>query len=698
MSRHLILVSLCLLGACRFSVADESATVEKVPVERIVLFNSGVGFFEHRGEVEGDDEVNLQFKTADINDLLKSMVLEDLGGGHISTVSYGSRDPIAKTLKTFAIDLTSNPTVFQLLSQVRGREVIVHAPGELRGTVVGTESRQQAVPDAQPIRADYLNLLTDKGLQSVALSSLDRIEFADAALQKEFRAALTTLASANNTDEKTVTLKFLGDGKRKVRVGYIREAPVWKTSYRLVLQDNENHAENENGSLLQGWAIVENTGNQDWNNVQLSLVSGRPISFQMDLYSPLYASRPMVQHELYASLRPQLYDQDMDSDPFGAEEGALGKQKSMPRSVMSGPRRSSGARGLGGGGGFGGGEYGMAAEQELDLAISSVEPIGTAGDVGELFRYDIDLAVTLERQRSAMLPIVNEAVEASKVSIFNASVHAKHPLNGIRLKNTSDLHLMQGPITVFDGGTYAGDAKIADLPPGGERLVSYAMDLDIEVATKNYTSSEQLVTAKLSKGVLHTKYKHSREWNYTIKNSGGKSKTVLVEHPHAAAWNLVKPARADETTRDRYRFVVEAAPEKPTTVDVVEERLIKQTASVINLKEKQLGLYIAAKAISAPVKEALREVQDRRAAMDEMQQRIEERSQQLRTINNEQTRIRQNMEQVPRDSELYKRYIKKFTDQEDEVERLRNEIRELRAKARQQYQELEDFVSELELE
>ena len=191
-----------LLG---IATAAEDNTA-KVPVERIVLFNSGVGFFEHRGEVNGDDEVNLQFKTGDINDLLKSMVLQDLGGGHISTVSYGSRDPIAKTLKTFAIDLTSNPTVFQLLSQVRGREVIVHAPHEIRGRVVGTESRQQAVTDAQPIRADYLNLLTAEGLQSVALSSLDRIEFADPELEKEFRAALATLASANNTDVKTVTL------------------------------------------------------------------------------------------------------------------------------------------------------------------------------------------------------------------------------------------------------------------------------------------------------------------------------------------------------------------------------------------------------------------------------------------------------------------------------------------------------------
>ncbi len=296
-----------LVSACCFaevSAFAEEPNTEKIPVERIVLFNSGVGFFEHRGEVQDNDEVELQFKTTDINDLLKSMVLQDLGGGSIPIVSYGSRDPITKTLKTFAIDLTNNPTLLQLLTQVRGHELIVQAPHEIRGTMVGAERRPQAVPGSEPIQADYINLLTEEGLQSIALSAISRIQMADADLEKEFRAALRTLASANNTDKKTVSIKFQGKGQRPVRVGYIREAPVWKTSYRLVLDDKKD-------TLLQGWAIVENTGDQDWKNVELSLVSGRPISFKMDLYSPLYASRPLMQHELYASLRPQSYGQDL---------------------------------------------------------------------------------------------------------------------------------------------------------------------------------------------------------------------------------------------------------------------------------------------------------------------------------------------------------------------------------------------------
>src|SRR5204862_3686664 len=144
-------------------------------------------------------------------------------------------------------------------------------------------------------------------------------------------------------------------------------------------------------------------------------------------------------------------------------------------------------------------------------------------------QYEIAMPVTLPRQQSAMLPIVNDSVKGEKVSIYNQSVQAKHPLNGLRLKNSTDLHLMQGPITVFDGGAYAGDAKIEDLQPGTERLISYAIDLDTEVAPTTKGQPEQMISVRLAKGVLFTDYRYGRTQEYIIKNSGKKAKKVLVE-------------------------------------------------------------------------------------------------------------------------------------------------------------------------
>ncbi len=276
-----------------------------VPLERVVLFNSGVGFFDRQGSVKGDAQIELKFNVEDINDLLKSMVLQDMGGGHISAVTYGSKDPITKTLKTFAIDLTSNPTLGQILNQVRGERVEIDAANSITGIILGVETKKKEIgKDRDTIDVDMLNLLTAEGLRSVPLENIGTIRLLNEKLDKEFRQALKVLALGHDTDKKTVTLNFLGDGKRTVRVGYIQQMPIWKTSYRLVLKDDA-------APFLQGWAIVENTTEEDWNKVALTLVSGRPISFIMNLYDPLYVQRPVVEPELYASLRPQTYGQDL---------------------------------------------------------------------------------------------------------------------------------------------------------------------------------------------------------------------------------------------------------------------------------------------------------------------------------------------------------------------------------------------------
>ena len=282
----------------------QPAAAANLPLKRVVLFNSGVGFFEHSGQVEDNADVQLKFNVEDVNDLLKSMVVEDLGGGQISTVSYGSKDPISKTLKSFAVDLTTNPTLFDLLQQVRGERVELEVPNRISGLIVGVEKRKEKVGDRDTIDIDVLDLLTEAGLRAIKLETVTSIKLANEKLDSELRKALALLASSHDTDKKTVTLNFLGHGKRQVRVGYIQETPVWKTSYRLLVDD-------ENPPLLQGWAIVENTTENDWSGVNLALVSGRPISFVMDLYQPLYVARPRVEMELYASLRPQSYEQDL---------------------------------------------------------------------------------------------------------------------------------------------------------------------------------------------------------------------------------------------------------------------------------------------------------------------------------------------------------------------------------------------------
>src|SRR5208283_1249372 len=278
-----------------------------VPISTLVMFTSGVGYFQHDGTVEGNAKMELTFSTGQINDLLKSLVLRDLDGGAVSSVTYSSRDPITRTLKSFSIDLTSNPTMANLLAQTRGESVAVTlASGNTQtGTIISVETRQLPTAAKGEITGDFVTLNTAAGITSIALMDVQGIRFLRKEVQDDLAQALQVLSSSHGIEKKKLVLHFTGTGKRRVRIGYILEAPVWKTSYRLVLGDAASH-------LLQGWALVENTSDTDWRSVALTLVSGRPITFTMDLYQPLYIQRPEVQLELYQSLIPKTNQMAME--------------------------------------------------------------------------------------------------------------------------------------------------------------------------------------------------------------------------------------------------------------------------------------------------------------------------------------------------------------------------------------------------
>lgn len=681
------------LAAAETAAAQEGANGDAaLPLNKVIMFNSGVGYFEHRGEVDGDAKVDLQFNIDDINDLLKSMILEDRGGGTISTVTYGSKDPITKTLQTFPIDLTENPTLGQILDQVRGERVSVAAPNAIEGVLLGVEKRRKEVgKDDEVIEEEFLNLLTDQGLRSVPMQSISQIKLTNEKLDGELRQALAVLASGHNTDKKTVSLNLLGNGKRPVRVGYIQETPIWKTSYRLVLDDKEP-------PFLQGWAIVENTTEGDWNNVALTLVSGRPISYRMDLYEPLYVERPEEQLNLFASLRAQRYGQNLDE--LAVVEGAAAPAEAAADSAPLGGRADKSMRGAVAGAPVAAPAptsafFAQGEGKQEGFGYIRSQPSAQAGQVGELFQYKIETPVTLARQKSAMLPIVNETVKGEKVSIYNPSVQAQHPLNGLKLTNSTKLHLMQGPITVFDGGSYAGDAIIEDLAPGAERLISYALDLKTEVAPESKSHPESLVSVKIIKGTMQITRKLTREQIYTVKNSDSKAKQVLIEQPVEADWKLIAPKEPSEKTRDRYRFAVQAEPSKPVKLSVQEEQIVSQQLALSNIDDGMILFYSNRKEVSPQVKEALQEVVKRKQAIQRVGNDRARLEQQVAAITQEQDRIRQNMGQLDRNTDLYKRYVEKFGTQEDEVEKNRKEIDQLTLEENKLRQDLDNYLANL---
>ncbi|MBI3328142.1 MAG: hypothetical protein HYZ81_15750, partial [Nitrospinae bacterium] len=517
-----------------------------IPVRVVVLFSSGVGYFEHAGTVKGHGSTELRFKTNQINDILKSLVLEDLDGGRVSTIVYPSQDPLSKTLRSFQVDISANPSLGELLNQLRGAKVRVSAQAEqIGGIILGLEKKQKGVGDRDKVVEGWmLNLISGASIRSVPLDEIQKVELEDAQLQEELHKALLALSQARDQNKKPVMINFQGEGDRRVRVGYVVEMPIWKTSYRLIMP-----AHREDKPKLQGWAIVENQTDNDWNNVQLTLVSGRPISFVQELYSPLYVPRPVVKPELYASLRPQTYEAGMELAESRPMERLTDEEKGARRMMPPAPTTAK--------------ERSMAGQMRLQEAAPGATPsperaeapldptasiisVASAGKVGELFQYTVG-NVSLPRQRSAMIPIVTDDIDAERVSIYNQRVLAKHPLNGARLKNTTGKHLLQGPITVLDANTYAGDGRIDNLPPGQERLLSYAIDLQVQVdATKNRQES-MLQTGKIVKGVLQLTRKHVFVQEYAADNKADTDKVVIIEHPFREGWKLVDSPKPIET-------------------------------------------------------------------------------------------------------------------------------------------------------
>src|SRR6185437_1315053 len=370
------------------------------------------------------------------------------------------------------------------------------------------------------------------GMRCVPLNSVQRMRFLNAALDGEFRRALEVLANSHNSQKKSVSLQLSGEGKRTIKVGYVVEAPLWKSSYRLVF-------DKAGKTTLQGWAIIENTTDEDWKDVRMALVSSRPISFQMDLYQPLFVPRPVVDPARFASLRPPEYQGPLanyqNNVPAGglggiggiAGLGGQGFNQLGANGGMQGNFQGQGNLGAGGGiAGFGGQQLGQqggfqgsfqgvpfnryqtnnafvqaqgfnrltyeqlqerrkerenAKEEAKKMGsalaefdpTSSVNAAALAETIGDQARYTIDHKVNLARQRSALLPLVNQEVTGQRVSIFNEKIHGKFPLRGLKFKNTTAQNLMQGPVSVYEAGVYAGDARLPDLQANEERLLSF---------------------------------------------------------------------------------------------------------------------------------------------------------------------------------------------------------------------------------
>lgn len=677
-------------GAAGAKASAPAAAAVELPLESITLFSSGVGFFRHAGSVPAGGAVQLDFTAEELNDVLKSLTLTGAQGG--ASVSYPGQADLNQRLSGFGVDLRGVASRYDLLGRLRGVEVVVTRSGggaALTGRVLGVETRKVPTGDDVVADARFVTLATANGLAELALDQVDRLEVTDARLAGEMAAAMELLAGSRDTRKKPVTVRFHHAAER-VGMSYLQASPLWKLSYRLDLSELKAGADEgagegagEGAAQLQGWAVVDNTTDRDWDGVAVSLVSGRPVSFVQDLYSPEFLQRPVVRPERYAGLRPQSYDQGVVSvDEMVTNTVRAGRSRElMTRKSMAGAGMAS---------------LSMDSDDRHDLLAASapVAPAATSGAVGELFAYTLSEPVTLARGDSAMLPVVQEAVAAQAISVFNSAVQPKHPMRGVRLTNTTDLKLDAGPVTVLDGGTYAGDAQLDFLAPGAERLLTYALDLEVVVDALDRHHSVQ-TGGRFERGVLMLTRRQQISRTYTLKNTASKDRHVLIEHARNTAYALIDPPEGIEITGDLYRLPMNVPAGKTVKTTATQVRTSEQTVRLGRLNEAQLVAHAKGAALPADVISSLQQAAALKRALTQAERELAQTDADRKRIVAEQKRLRDNMKSLDRNNALYKRYLAKLNTQEDQLDALQVRRADVDDAVKQHRDAFEVFVAGL---
>jgi hypothetical protein len=354
------LTSIALAVLLTMSVHAQAHESGRLPVKRVVLYKNGVGYFEHFARVQGTQELNIDFTTAQLNDVLKSLTVVDLGEGRISSVRYNSIAPLGERLKSLRLPFGEDVGRDDFLSAMRGARVDVRsgATGS-SGKLLSVEKvKHQNAKGEDLYETTEFAIVTDSGeMRSFVLSPLVSVHLSDHELTSEVGRYLDLVGSSRAKDLRQMTITATGTGERNIFVSYISEVPIWKSTYRIILPD-EATAKPDAKPLLQGWAIVDNTIGEDWKDVHLSLVAGAPQSFVQNISQPFYARRPEIPLPQSVQLTPQSHEATVQEEP------------------PAGPSPSSGSGG-GVGYGLGGGSGSYSVEGNILQGIVK-DPSGAA--------------------------------------------------------------------------------------------------------------------------------------------------------------------------------------------------------------------------------------------------------------------------------------------------------------------------------
>ena len=647
---HRILSVIALAGLLAFPTL---AAAQELALKRVMLSSGGLGYFEYEATIEGDATLKLTVGLQQVDDVLKSLVVYDDKGG-VGGLSLPGREPLAQAFKDLPFDQESLGSPAHLLSTLKGAQVTVGGSRSMTGRIVSVQEETVALGDGKATTArTRVTLLTDRGLQQFILEDAENLQFADASLRDKVGQALLAIQTNRAKEARTLDLAMRGEGRRTVRVAYIVEVPVWKASYRLTLGADPTAPR----SGLQGWATVENLSGQDWKNVELTLVSGRPVAFRQALYNAYYVVRPEVPIEVAGRLMPGVDRGGVDAARQRAKE--VPPPPPAPATAPMQNRRYQSETAAAG-----------RAPAEVAAAADQVEATDAATQV--VFKFP--RAVTVDNGRTLSIPIIDRQVPAIRLALYQADAASRNPLAAIRLTNDGDTGLPPGIITLYERDragavAYVGDARLSAFPIGETRLLAYALDEKI-VVEREAAQTDRLATGTIAKGALQVSRIARQTTTYRVKGPAKEPRQLVVVQRRLPGWTLVNPdAKGVELSEGNYRIPFQLpGGDKTQVFEVVQEQTQHQQLRLLDASADQIRIYVDAREFDARTREALTRVLQLQATVADAQRRLTQADQERQQIVQEQSRLRDNLARVPANSDLQRRYLATLDRQESELE------------------------------
>ncbi len=643
-------------------LAATSLVAAELPVKRVVLYKHGVGYFERAGEVPSGQTARLEFKPNEMNDVLKSLVLDEQGGGRVTGVRYDSAKPARSSLS-----VENEVALAKFLDGLRGAKIDVElVSGKLSGSILS--GRVVASTD-QKVQQELLVLLTDAGdLRTLDLASANSVRLTDPLLQLKLREYLQSMAGLRTQEQRAVYIDGESTGSRQIRASYLLPTPIWKSSYRLILGTTP---------MLEGWAIVDNTTDSDWTRISLALVSGKPVSFQSRLYDPKFIERPFAELAEERAVAPELYAAGMG----GGVGSGIGGPPPPPMAMAAPMAKRSMAR-----------EEARFADAAAP-AQSNVA-VNTAGrDLGELFEYSFSTPVTVKKNESAMLPFLQQKIEARKLLIYNDESQA-NPRTASEITNGTGKTLDGGPITVFDNGAYAGEALVETVKAGDKRLISYGIDLGTRITTNFDSEQRQIREIRANRGIIIAKASTEETKTYTIKNVDPRAKTLIIEHPLRGGYKLMG-LTATEKTATAYRFSLNLKPNSEEKFVVKEEYVYDQSYAISSSTPDQINIFLRNPTLSPAGKLALEKIQSLKTQIAESDRRLRSTEAQSAGLEKDQERLRENirsLNSVSGQAQQVQRYASDLSARETKIVELRDQAQVERQKKGALESELNGFL------